>query len=303
MSDIQASAGGDRHTMTNTWITAVVLAQGAELCSLQGEDGHEFLWQAGPEWPRHSPVLFPIVGRLSNDSYTHEGQTYRLSQHGFARDRRFTWVARTETSCVLRLEDDPQTHTSYPYPFRLEIAYQLEPDGLTVRYTVSNPGEGVLPASLGAHPGFVWPILPGVEKHDHELRFARSETAPIHGVSGGLLTAAVHTSPVVDRVLQLTPELFAEDALVFTTLSSRSARFSGQDTPVIEVSWEGFEQLGVWSKPTGGDFLCIEPWHGYASPEGYAGDLMEKPGMMLLPPGTQRELQWTVRVLPSDSGT
>ena len=302
MSETPGSAGDDRHRMTNGWITAVVLAQGAELCSLQGENGHEFLWQAGPEWPRHAPVLFPIIGRLAGDTYTHDGHTYRLTQHGFARDRRFTWVARTETSCVLRLEDDPESHTQYPYPFSLEFAYQLENDGLTLRYTVSNPGEGVLPAALGAHPAFVWPILPGTTKEEHELRFARDETAPIHGVSGGLLTAAVHTSPVVDRVLELRPELFADDALVFTTLSSRSVRFSGHDTPVVEMAWEGFEQLGVWSKPSGADFLCIEPWHGYASPEGYTGDLMEKPGMMLLPPGTQRELQWTVRLLPPDSG-
>ena len=292
----------DRHSMTNGTITAAVLAQGAELCSLQDEDGREFLWQAGPEWPRHSPVLFPIVGRLHGDSYTHGGHSYRLTQHGFARDRRFTWAARTETSCVLRLEDDPESHTRYPYPFGLELAYQLEADGVTLRYTISNPGEGVLPAALGAHPAFVWPILPGVEQAEHELRFARDETAPIHGVSGGLLTAAVHPSPVVDRVIELRPELFADDALVFTTLSSRSVRFSGRDTPVIEMAWEGFEQLGIWSKPTGAEFLCIEPWHGYASPEGFDGDLMEKPGMMLLPPGTQRELHWTVRILPSDDG-
>jgi galactose mutarotase-like enzyme len=298
MSETQGQAGDDGHRMTNGAITAVVRALGAELCSLQGEDGHEFLWQAGPAWPRHSPVLFPIVGRLANDTYSHDGQSYRLTQHGFARDRRFTWGPRTETSCVLRLEDDPESLTRYPFPFRLELAYELEPDGVTLRYTLANPGAGVLPAALGAHPAFNWPITSGVAREEHELRFARSETAPIHGVSGGLLTAAVHASPVVDRVLELRPELFADDALVFTTLSSRSVRFSGHDTPVIEMSWEGFEQLGVWSKPTGADFLCIEPWHGYASPEGFTGDLAEKPGMMLLPPGTQRELQWTVRLLP-----
>ena len=297
-----SEAGDDRHRMTNGEITASVLAQGAELCSLQDSEGREFLWQAGPEWRRHSPILFPIVGRLVDDTFIHEGHSYRLTQHGFARDRRFTWVARTETSCVLRLEDDPESHTQYPYPFRLELAYQLEQDGLTLRYTVSNPGEAVLPAALGAHPAFVWPILPGTAKEEHELRFARDETAPIHGVSGGLLTTDVHTSPVVDRVLQLRPELFADDALVFTTLSSRSVRFSGPDTPVIEMSWEGFEQLGVWSKPTGADFLCIEPWHGYASPEKYTGDLMDKPGMMMLPAGTQRELQWSVRLLPPEGG-
>jgi galactose mutarotase-like enzyme len=160
----------------------------------------------------------------------------------------------------------------------------------------------VLPAAVGGHPAFNWPILPGVAQEEHELRFARNETAPIHGVSAGLLTAAVHPSPVVDRVIALRPELFAEDALVFTELASRSVRFSGHDTPVIEMAWEGFEHLGIWSKPTGADFLCIEPWHGYPSPEGFTGDLPEKPGMMLLPPGTQRELQWTVRILPPDGG-
>jgi galactose mutarotase-like enzyme len=292
----------DRHSMTNGRITATVLAQGAELCSLRDAEGREFLWQAGEAWARHSPVLFPIVGRLDGDAYSHGGQRYRLTQHGFARDRRFAWVARDATSCVLRLEDDPESHRHYPYPFRLELAYRLEAEGLTLRYTLSNPGEGVLPAAVGAHPAFNWPILPGVAQEDHELRFARAETAPIHGVAGGLLTAAVHPSPVDDRVLTLRPELFAEDALVFTTLASRSVRFSGRGTPVIEMAWEGFEQLGVWSKPAGADFLCIEPWHGYASPEGFTGDLMEKPGMMLLPAGTQRELQWTVRLLPPDTG-
>jgi galactose mutarotase-like enzyme len=297
-----SDTGDERHSMTNGRITAAVLAKGAELCSLKGAEGHEFLWQAGPAWPRHAPVLFPIVGRLAGDGYTHDGQRYGLTQHGFARDRLFTWVARDETSCLLRLEDDPESHAHYPYPFRLELAYQLEDEGLTLRYTLSNPGEGVLPAAVGAHPAFNWPILPGVAKEEHELRFARAETAPIHGVAGGLLTAATHPSPVDDRVLALRPELFAEDALVFTTLSSRSVRFSGRGTPVIEMAWEGFEQLGVWSKPTGADFLCIEPWHGYASPEGFTGDLTEKPGMMLLPAGTQRELQWTVRLLPPESG-
>jgi galactose mutarotase-like enzyme len=292
----------DQHIITNGRITATVLAQGAELCSLKGADGHEYLWQAGPAWTRHSPVLFPIVGRLADDGYTHEGQHYGLTQHGFARDRRFAWIARSETGCVLRLEDDPESHSHYPYPFRLELDYRLEDDGLTLRYTISNPGEGVLPAALGAHPAFNWPITTGVAQEAHELRFARDETAPIHGVAGGLLTAATHPSPVIDRVLPLRPALFAEDALVFTTLASRSVRFSGRGTPVIEMAWEGFEQLGVWSKPSGADFLCIEPWHGYASPEGFTGDLTDKPGMMRLPAGTQRELQWTIRLLPPDTG-
>jgi galactose mutarotase-like enzyme len=292
--------GQDRHILSNGQITAAILAQGAELVSLQDAGGHEFLWQAGLAWPRHSPVLFPIVGRLENDGYRHAGQDYRLTQHGFARDRRFTWLLREPTVCVLRLEDDPESHMIYPYPFKLEITYRVEGDALTVCYALANSGETVLPAALGAHPAFIWPIMQGIAKEAHELRFARDETLPIHGVAGGLLTTAMKPSPVHDHVLALEPDLFAEDALVFTQPASRSVRFSARGTPVIEVSWEGFEQLGVWSKPSGGDFLCIEPWHGYASPEGFTGDLTDKPGMMLLPPGTRRDLSWTVRLLPAE---
>lgn len=291
----------DSHQLSNGEITARVLAQGAELCSFKGADGRDYLWQAGPAWPRHSPVLFPIVGRLAGDSYSHAGMTYRMTQHGFARDRRFAWTERSETACRLVLTDDAESREQYPYAFRLELDYALAGRTLTLRYRLRNTGQERMPAALGGHPAFVWPILPEVPKEAHELRFARDERAPIHGVAGGLLTRAVHPSPVRDRVLALRQELFAEDALVFTDLESRSVRFSGHGTPVLEVAWEGFEQLGVWTKPKNADFLCIEPWHGYASLEGFAGDLLEKPGMMILPPGTERELHWSVTLLPPET--
>ena len=60
------------------------------------------LWQAGPVWPRHAPVLFPIVGRLKDDRLRHQGKSYHLPQHGFARDRRFAWLNRSATACRLR---------------------------------------------------------------------------------------------------------------------------------------------------------------------------------------------------------
>ena len=43
----------------------------------------------------NAPVLFPIVGRLRDDTLVHQGRSYRMTQHGFARDRRFTWLDRS----------------------------------------------------------------------------------------------------------------------------------------------------------------------------------------------------------------
>ena len=57
----------DTHTIRSCGLTATIKAQGAELCSLKDAAGFEFIWQAGPVWPRHAPLLFPIVGHLAND--------------------------------------------------------------------------------------------------------------------------------------------------------------------------------------------------------------------------------------------
>ncbi len=70
-------------------------------------------------------------------------------------------------------------------------------------------------------------------------------------------------------------------------------RYSAGDGTALEVSWSGFAQLGLWSKP-GADFLCIEPWYGTASPVGFSGSFVEKPGLMLLRPGEKRDLEWRV---------
>ena len=76
-------------TIRSDRISATIKSGGAELCSLKTADGLELLWQAGQQWPRHAPLLFPIVGRLRNDQLHHRGKGYPMTQHGFARDHRF----------------------------------------------------------------------------------------------------------------------------------------------------------------------------------------------------------------------
>ena len=58
----------DRHVLSNGYLSAAVKGDGAELCSLCDATETELLWQAGPAWPRHAPVLFPIVGGCGTTS-------------------------------------------------------------------------------------------------------------------------------------------------------------------------------------------------------------------------------------------
>jgi hypothetical protein len=46
----------------------------------------------------------------------------------------------------------------------------------------------------------------------------------------------------------------------------------------------------------GGGWLCIEPWHGMSSPAGFDGEITEKPGIMLIPPGERRTAMHRIRV-------
>jgi galactose mutarotase-like enzyme len=284
----------DQHTIHGDGVTATVLAHGAELCSLKTAAGLELMWQAGPAWKRHAPLLFPIVGRLKNDTLHHRGKSYPMTQHGFARDRRFEWVERGRSSCRLALADDAESRTRYPFAFRLTVTYALRAADLIVSFEVANPGEEMLPASIGGHPAFNWPLLPGLGKESYRLDFSREELAPIRRLKDGLLRPQPEPSPIRGRELALSEALFDDDAIVLDKPASMSVRYAAGDGPSLEISWEAFRELGIWSKPGGAPFLCIEPWRGFASPLEFDGAFADKPGLMHIKPGDTERLSYRI---------
>lgn len=288
----------DTHALRSGRLTATIKAQGAELCSLKDSNGTEFVWQAEPAWPRHAPLLFPIVGRLANDELRHRGKTYRMTQHGFARDSRFAWAERGESRCALVLEDSEATRALYPFAFRLTALYTLDDFGLDLSLTIANTGKETLPASIGGHPAFNWPLQSGLAKESYALNFANTEIAPIRRLDGGLLRAAAEPSPVQGTVLPLSESLFSDDAIIFDRINSTSVRYAAGDGagPWLKMSWRGFRELGVWSKPSGAPFLCIEPWRGYASPAGFDGEFSDKPGLMHIAAGAEERLSFRIEV-------
>jgi galactose mutarotase-like enzyme len=285
----------DSHTLRSDGITAVITSDGAELCSLKNAAGLELLWQAGPQWPRHAPLLFPIVGHLKNDELRHCGKTYPMTQHGFARDHRFEWVAREPNSCKLVLIDSEATRARYPFAFRLEVSYTVKGADLDVALEITNTGDEMLPASIGAHPAFNWPLLSGVGKESYTLIFSDEETAPIRRLKDGLMRPQPEPTPIRGKTLALSERLFEDDAVILDRLASTSVRYAADRGPSIEISWEGFRELGVWSKPGGVPFLCIEPWHGFASPSDFDGEFTGKPGLMHVAPGASRSLTYRIR--------
>ncbi|RUX18148.1 aldose 1-epimerase family protein, partial [Mesorhizobium sp. M2A.F.Ca.ET.042.01.1.1] len=89
-------------------------------------------------------------------------------------------------------------------------------------------------------------------------------------------------------------KLFVDDAVILDKPVSNRVRYTAERGPAIEMSWQGFNELGIWSKPGGAPFLCIEPWHGIASPADFDGEFADKPGVMLIEPGARRVLSYRI---------
>ena len=270
-------------SITNKFLTVRINEQGAELCSIEGADGFEYLWQADPAvWARHAPVLFPIVGKLRNGSYVLNGKTYELSPHGFARDISFELITESKTLLVFQLMPTDQTLKSYPFKFALNIIYQLNGNRLEIGYEVQNNGTDVMPFSIGAHPAF---NLHGPVEECF-LEFEKAETLTTSLLSSkGLLTE--ETAPVLaeTNILPLSKTLFDRDALILLDFKSDKITLgSHKSSRRLTVEFPGFPQLGIWAKP-GAPFVCIEPWYGYADPEQPYGDIMNKPGIQQLAAG------------------
>ncbi|MFM9936423.1 MAG: aldose 1-epimerase family protein, partial [Novosphingobium sp.] len=245
----------------------------------------------------HAPLLFPIVGSLAGGVLRIAEREYALPRHGFARRSQFEVVAHEAAEVRFRLTDTAETRAVYPFAFALEMAFRLEGQTLAMEATVSNPGQDELPFSFGYHPAFAWPLPGGAEKADHKLVFAKDEPQPVRRVSRetGLLLPEGETTSVQGRELILSESLFTADAMIWTYLASRTLSYGAEGGAWLDVAFPDTSMLGLWQVP-GARYLCIEPWQGHSDPEGFSGDIWEKPGIVTLQPGESLSFHMDVEV-------
>lgn len=273
--------------VTNGMLTALVSHKGAELVSLRDASGREYIWEGDKAvWPRHAPVLFPVVGRLRHDRFTWGGKSYTMSQHGFARDMEFRLAERSGNRCVFELHDDPRTRAMYPFGFVLRIVYTISERELEVRYEVFNPSsDDVLPFSIGAHPGFSLPLEAGAAYEDHFLEFETGRIL-IRPLKEGLRTGPPRELTLRGTRLHLSDSMFDNDALVIEGGQvERVTLGTLRGNTTIVMRCEGWPYFGIWAKKGTRRFICLEPWHGIADNEDTDGSLERKEGMITLAPG------------------
>jgi galactose mutarotase-like enzyme len=272
---------------------------GAELDSIfSSETKIEYLWSGDPDyWPKKSPVLFPIVGRLKENTYYYNNKKYHLPRHGFARDMDFEVTAQSGIAVTLSLHSDDSTLTVYPFPFRLDISYTALENGVHVQYVVTNKGDENMYFSIGGHPAFRVPLQEGLLYDDYYFEFEQREDALRWMVSReGLIEPTALPFIINDDKLKINRELFRNDAIVFKYLNSHIMRIKSNKSPHgVEVHFTRFPFIGLWAAPNA-DFVCIEPWCGIADSTTTKQQLIHKEGINLLTPQESFIREWTAKV-------
>lgn len=280
-------------TISNANLTAQIKHMGAELFSLKNNQNTEYIWEGNPAfWGKHSPILFPIVGTLKNNTYNYNQKQFQLSRHGFAREMEFELVEKSEESATFSLISTLETQKVYPFDFELQICYSLDENKLNIDYKVINKSETTLPFAIGAHPAFA---LPG-NFEEYSLEFQQAETLKYYLLEEGLISNNSNEIQLDNKKLGLNYQWFEKDALVFKTLESKSITILKNEKSILKVNFNGFPNLGIWTVQNA-PFLCIEPWFGYSDTLNEYDDFLKKEGIQLLRKNETFKSNYSVEIL------
>jgi galactose mutarotase-like enzyme len=289
----------DLITIANDHLTAQINPLGAELTSLKDAEGRELMTNADPAyWTGHAPILFPVVGRPYRDTIRVDDTEYPMKQHGFARRMVFAVSDQRPGSVAFTLEATPETRAVYPFDFALTITFVLTDATLAIDVAITNPAAQALPASFGFHPAFAWPLPYGQDRADHRIVFSADEPDTLRMIADdGTIAEGERPSPLEGRTLRLRDDLFAKDALVWDSVRSDSVTYGAEHGPQLRIDFPDTPKLGLWTKP-GAAYVCVEPWHGIADPEGYTGEFRDKPGVFEVAPGDVKRIALRVTLVP-----
>jgi galactose mutarotase-like enzyme len=193
------------------------------------------------------PLLFPICGNLVNDSYTLNGQTYTLKQHGFARELPWEVTQQQEnaqaSSLTVSLKSNEKTRLGYPFDFVLDYTYTLKANTLELRYRHTNLSAVPMPLATGIHPYFLV-----TDKSALEVQIP----AQAYQAKG-----AASSQPFTGK-FDFNQE---EIDFAFTNLSAQSAIVTDHARKLrLTIAFDSHYSTLVFWTVKGKDFYCLEPW-------------------------------------------
>lgn len=192
------------------------------------------------------PILFPICGNLPNNTYTHNGESYTLKQHGFARD--LPWevtdqVTNDLVSLTLVLNSNDQTYAVYPFDFQVAFTYQLKGNTLEIQQRYTNHSTEAMPFSTGLHPYFFTSDKTQLQFEIPASEYQDQITKEVHSFSG-------------------TFDLSRDEIdVAFRQVNENSASVTDTGRRLkLTLSYSDLYSTLVFWTVKGKDYYCLEPW-------------------------------------------
>lgn len=288
------------NTLENNNLLIEINTKGAELSRIYSKTTNkEILWYGdNAHWGRHSPILFPIVGRLKDNETIIDNTVYQMNQHGFARDMNFELLEIKNNSLTYKLESDTNTKTRYPYDFELLITYTLEESFVDINWKVVNRSNSDMYFSIGAHPAFNIPFEEMDTLDNYYLNFKSTGKVNSYSLDGPFVSSKNSVDNL--ELLNLKPELFKNDALIYDNVYEVSI-CSKNTNQSINVKFTNFPFVGIWSpyykkSNSIAPFLCIEPWYGIADSVDSNKDYKSKLGINKLSTSEVFEASYQIKI-------
>ena len=268
--------------LQNDFLKIKVNLFGAELSSvIDTKTNFEYIWQAGDEWKRHAPILFPIVGKLINNQFKFENKFFELPQHGFARDLNFALINSNNNQLNFELNSDENTKSKFPFNFKLQVNYALSNNILKITYTVLNKSNSNLYFSIGAHPAFNT-TYNGSSLNEYSLLVDKNKFE-VTKLKNGYIDNTYETLEIQNNTLKLNSSLFDNDAIILENNQiNKIELLNNAKTHSVKMICENWPFFGIWTKSNNSKFICLEPWYGISDSSTHDQQFINKKGIIEL---------------------
>lgn len=268
----------------NDFLIVDVTKKGAQLTSIKNKKtGYEYLWQADPEiWPRHAPILFPILGALQDDEFIYNDQIYNLGKHGFLRDQQLDCSYYSKNKIAYQFIHYGNMKTGYPFACTVTTTFELKENTLINTYTITNNDTREMYYSIGGHPGFNITPPTTIKLEGNSLKRYIFE--------GEFIGDVTETN---EKEIHIRENMFHNDALVYEGVNSVTL----QTKPSITVDVSEFPYVGIWSKHIEDaypQYVCIEPWGGLPDTTVHEKLLKHKKGIQALSPKESKDFTFVI---------
>ena len=286
------------YTIDNGRLKLTVDSMGAQIMNLVWKDGTEYIWQGSPDtWKSRSPVLFPFIGRLTDNTYRYMGKVYPMTIHGFAKLNEFALIEQTDTVLAFELRSTPAIKEQYPFDFVFQVIHTLEADTMTITYRVTNLSGDVMPFAIGGHPGFNVPLDGKGAFTDYYLEFANECSPDTINLTERCLRDCTRSAFPLEngKILRLRHDLFDHDAIFLARADSTVTLKSDKTERSVTLTYPDMPYVGVWHKPKmEAPFVCVEPWCGLPGIDDVMEDMETRSDMYRVQPGSEKQVEFSM---------